>query len=188
MTPARLAGAAVLACTALLATPSVVVPATVAVPGKPAPAPAPGTGAPAGGATTDAFTSLVAEDPHGRPLRFKDFAGKIRIIDLWATWCGPCRMTIPELNTLYDRHKDHGVVVIGISVDDDSAAVVEFQAQVPMRYPTAMFNPSIASLLGNPEAIPTTFLVDRTGKVKRRYVGYVDAARIEADLARLLQP
>ena len=95
-------------------------------------------------------------------------------------------MTIPELNTLYDRHRAHGVVVIGISVDDDSAAVLEFQAQVPMRYPTAMFNPSIASLLGQPESIPTTYLIDRTGKVKRRYIGYVDAATIEADLARLL--
>ncbi len=183
----RLTAVAAAVLAALCGAPSVVVPATVTAPVKPgAPAPAPKAAVPAPGAKSDSFLDLVAEDPHGRPLRFKDFAGKIRIIDLWATWCGPCRMTIPELNTLYDRHRAHGVVVIGISVDDDSAAVLEFQAQVPMRYPTAMFNPSIASLLGQPESIPTTFLVDRTGKVKRRYIGYVDAATIEADLARLL--
>lgn len=188
----RTAAAAALALAALLGVPTPIVPAMAAgteKPGAPAapaaPAPKPKSGDPVAAPKGDVFLDLVADDPHGRPLRFKDFAGKIRIIDIWATWCGPCRMTIPELNALYDRHRARGVVVIGISVDDDTAAVLEFQAQVPMRYPTAMFNPSLRSLLGQPEAIPTTYLVDRAGKLKRRYVGYVDAATIEADLAKI---
>ncbi|HUD71017.1 MAG TPA: hypothetical protein VMQ62_03555, partial [Dongiaceae bacterium] len=75
---------------ALFGAPTILVPATVTAPVKPgAPAPAPKTAAPAPGAKGDSFLDLVAEDPHGRPLHFKDYAGKIRIIDLWATWCGP---------------------------------------------------------------------------------------------------
>jgi thiol-disulfide isomerase/thioredoxin len=185
MSPRRFVAALALACGGCLAVIATMAPTPAAPPAGPTAAPAPAA-PPAAVPKSDPYLDLVAEDPHGRPLHFKDFAGKIRIIDLWATWCGPCRMTIPELNALYDRHRGHGVVVIGISVDDDSAAVLEFQAQVPMRYPTAMFNPSIAALFGQPGAIPTTYLVDRSGKVKRRYVGYVDAATLEADLARLL--
>lgn len=140
--------------------------------------------APAAG--PDTWLDLVAEDPHGRPLRFSDFAGQVRVIDLWASWCGPCRMTIPELNDLYERYRGRGLVVVGISVDDDPAAVLEFQRQVPMRYPAAMYNPHLAAKIGQPSAIPTTLLVDRDGVLRRTFVGYVDAATLEAEVRGLL--
>jgi thiol-disulfide isomerase/thioredoxin len=134
----------------------------------------------------DAYIDLAAEDPHGRPLRFSDFAGQVRVIDVWATWCGPCRMTIPELNALYERNKERGLVVIGLSVDEDPAAVLEFQREVPMRYPAGMFNRILAERLGEPRAIPTTFLVDRQGVLRRTFVGYVDMDTLETEIAGLL--
>jgi len=140
--------------------------------------------APAAG--PDTWLDLVAEDPHGRPLRFSDFAGQVRVIDLWASWCGPCRMTIPELNDLYERYRGRGLVVVGISMDDDPAAVLEFQAHVPMRYPAAMYNPHLAAKMGQPTAIPTTLLVDRDGVLRRTFVGYVDVATLEAEVRGLL--
>ena len=134
----------------------------------------------------DPFLSLVAEDPHGRALRFSDFAGQVRIIDVWASWCGPCRMTIPELNVLYERYHGRGLVIIGVSVDDQPSAVLEFQRRVPVRYPTVMFNPPLAATIGQPASIPTTFVVDRGGTVVKTFVGYVDAATLEAEILKLL--
>lgn len=139
-----------------------------------------------GGGGPDLFLSIVAEDPHGRALRFEDFRGKVRVIDVWASWCGPCRMTIPELNALYERYRGRGLVVIGVSVDDQPAAVLEFQRQVPVRYPTVLFNPSLALVIGQPSSIPTTFLIDRDGTLRKTFVGYVDVATLEAEVLRLL--
>jgi len=134
----------------------------------------------------DRFNAVVAEDPHGRALRFADFAGQVRVIDVWASWCGPCRMTIPELNALYERYRRRGLVVIGVSVDDQPAAVLEFQRHIPVRYPTVMFNPPLAERIGQPASIPTTFLIDRRGVIVKTFVGYVDAATLEAEVLRLL--
>ena len=138
------------------------------------------------GSGHDVFLSIVADDPHGRSLRFADFKGKVRVIDVWATWCGPCRMTIPELNALYERHRARGLVVIGVSVDDQPAAVLDFQREVPVRYPSVMFNPALALVIGQPSSIPTTFVVDRDGEVRKTFVGYVPVARLEEEIGRLL--
>jgi cytochrome c biogenesis protein CcmG, thiol:disulfide interchange protein DsbE len=143
-----------------------------------------GACAPAAG--PDTWLDLVAEDPHGRPVRFSEFKGQVRVIDMWASWCGPCRMTIPELNSLYERYRGRGLVVVGISMDSDPAAVLEFQREVPMRYPAAMYNPHLAVKMGEPSAIPTTYLVDRAGVLRRTFVGYVDVATLEKDIAGLL--
>jgi glutathione peroxidase-family protein len=95
-------------------------------------------------------------------------------------------MTIPELNALYERYHGRGLVIIGVSVDDQPAAVLEFQRHVPVRYPTVMFNPPIAARIGQPSSIPTTFVVDRGGAVVKTFVGYVDAATLEAEILKLL--
>lgn len=137
-------------------------------------------------APTDPYVDLVTQDPHGRTLRFSDFAGKVRLVDLWASWCGPCRITIPELNALHERYRDRGLVVLGISVDEDPAAVLEFERSVPIRYPTGLFNPRLAERLGEPSAIPTTLLIDRKGALRRTFVGYVDAATLEQEILGLL--
>lgn len=159
-------------------------------PGAPAATPGGAAGAgPSGGPTgphADAYATLTAEDPQGRALNFADFAGKVRLLDVWASWCGPCRMTIPELNDIYERYRDRGLVVVGVSVDDNPAAVLEFQRQVPVRYPTVMFNQEIGRLIGEPSSIPTTFLIDRTGRMRRRFIGYVEASTLEAEVRRFL--
>lgn len=141
---------------------------------------------PSDSARPDPYAALSAEDPHGRTLNFADFAGKVRLFDVWASWCGPCRMTIPELNSLYERYRGRGLVVIGISVDDNPAAVLEFQRQVPVRYPTVMFNPGLGKVIGEPSSIPTTFLVDRSGRLRRRFIGYIEAPTLEAEVRRFL--
>jgi len=137
-------------------------------------------------AGSDPSLPIVLQDPQGRSIRLADFGGKVRLFDVWATWCGPCRMGIPQLNSLYERYRGRGLVVVGISVDDDPSYVVEFEREIPLRYPNGMTNPDVESLFGEMSAIPVTFLVDRSGRVRKRFVGLVDEETLEKAIEALL--
>jgi thiol-disulfide isomerase/thioredoxin len=138
-------------------------------------------------AREDPYAKISLQDPQGRVIRLSEFKGKVRLIDVWASWCGPCRMTIPDLNRLYERYRGQGLVVVGVSVDSSPAEVVAFARRTPLKYPVGMMNPEIGTLLGNPDALPTTFLVDRTGRLRRKFIGYVDLATIEREVRRFLE-
>jgi thiol-disulfide isomerase/thioredoxin len=139
-----------------------------------------------GPADRDPYLELVLEDPQGRSIRLADFRGSVRVFDIWATWCAPCRVGIPHLNRIYERYRDRGLVVVGVSVDENPAAVVEFAREVPIRYPSGMMNPQADELLGRAEALPTTLLVDRSGRVRRTFFGVVDPETLEAEIQKLL--
>jgi thiol-disulfide isomerase/thioredoxin len=135
----------------------------------------------------DPYVRPVLPDPQGRAIRLADFKGKVRLFDVWASWCGPCRMTIPDLNRLYDRYRGQGFVVVGISVDSSPADVLAFESRTPLKYPVGMMTPEIGTLLGNPDALPTSFLVDRTGRLRRRFVGYIEPGTIEREVRKFLE-
>ncbi|HET6277582.1 MAG TPA: TlpA disulfide reductase family protein, partial [Candidatus Polarisedimenticolia bacterium] len=141
-----------------------------------------GAAAPGG----DPFIDLVLDDPHGRSIPLADQAGKVRVFDVWATWCLPCREIIPHLNDLHERYRERGVVVIGIAVDSSPAEVVEFQREVPIRYLSGLFSPRVEAVLGQPNAVPTTYLIDRSGALRRTFVGIVDIGTLEKEIRALL--
>lgn len=135
----------------------------------------------------DPYVKVILEDTQGRSIPLGRYAGKVRLFDIWASWCGPCRMGIPHLNRLYDRYRDHGLVVIGVSVDDRPADVEAFVRDTPIKYPSGMMNPALGKLLGDPEAVPTSLLVDRTGRLRRRFVGYVEPELMEQEIQKILK-
>lgn len=135
----------------------------------------------------DPYARLSLQDPQGRLIRLSDFKGQVRIIDVWASWCGPCRMIIPHLNRLYDQYRGRGFTVIGVSVDDDPADVVGFTKRIPIRYPSGMINPEIVRLLGDPDAVPTSYLIDRQGRLRRKFVGFVDPETMEREVRKYLE-
>jgi thiol-disulfide isomerase/thioredoxin len=138
--------------------------------------------APAG----DPYLAPVIQDPHGRTIRFAEFAGKVRVFDLWATWCGPCRVGIPHLNDLHDKYRGRGLVVVGVSVDDLPSDVAAFEREVPVRYPSGLANEQTVALFGDPGAIPTTLVVDRRGRLVRTFHGLVAPATLERIVRPLL--
>ncbi|MBV8901644.1 MAG: TlpA family protein disulfide reductase [Verrucomicrobia bacterium] len=102
------------------------------------------------------------------PLAFlgdkPDLEKKPLLVEFWATWCPPCRKSIPHLNDLYARYHPQGLEVIGVT-DEDEQTVRRFQQQLPMQYRVAINTPrSLYSRFGV-DGIPQAFLVDRTGKV-----------------------
>ena len=142
------------------------------------------TGAPAG--RDDPYAKLSLQDPQGRTIRLGDFKGQVRLIDVWATWCGPCRMIIPHLNRLSERYRGQGLVVIGVSVDEDPADVVAFAKNLPFKYPVGMMNREFIKLLGDPDAVPTSYLIDRGGHLRRKFIGFVDPETIEREVRKYL--
>ena len=135
----------------------------------------------------DPYVKFALPDPQGRTIRLADFKGKVRLFDVWASWCGPCRMTVPDLNRLYERYRGQGLVVVGLSVDNSPADVVAFASRTPLKYPVGMLTPELGTLLGNPTALPTSFLVDRTGRLRRKFVGYMEPGTIEREVRKFLE-
>jgi peroxiredoxin len=111
-------------------------------------------------------------DFNGRSVNMKDLSNKVVIVDFWATWCSPCRQEIPHLNQLYLDNKARGLEIVGVSMDDESAAVKEFLKGNRIDYPVVMGNEGVANDFGGIEGLPTKFIIDRSGKVVKKLVGY----------------
>lgn len=128
------------------------------------------------------------KDAGGKPVRLSDYHGKVVILDFWATWCDPCAMEIPWFIDLERREKDHGFAVLGVSMDDEGwDAVKPFASKLGVNYPVLMGNDETAQLYGGVDALPTTFLIDREGRIAAVHVGLADRRDFEDGVERLLQ-
>jgi thiol-disulfide isomerase/thioredoxin len=113
---------------------------------------------------------------NGNSIRLADYSGKVVVVNLWATWCGPCRMEIPELVKLYNEFKSQGFEVVGLSTEnpvDSADSVRDFVRNFQMGYQVgwAPSDVSISLMRGN-TAIPQSFLVARDGRILKRFVGF----------------
>ena len=112
------------------------------------------------------------EDLNGTELSLSDFEGKVLFLNFWATWCPPCRAEIPDFIEVYDKYKDMGLAILGISVDQISAKKVgEFVKKNKMNYPVAMATKKLFQDYPSPGAIPTTLVIDAMGKIRHKKVG-----------------
>lgn len=120
----------------------------------------------------DVMPPYAAKLLDGAPFDLAAEKGNVVLVNVWATWCGPCRYEIPELQKLHDQYGKRGFKVVGVSVDEgDAADVKQFVAEQKMTYPVAL-DPDgrIANLLQT-MVLPTSVLVDRGGKIVWRQVG-----------------
>jgi peroxiredoxin len=132
--------------------------------------PAPITMLPA--SVTDAELKAVT----GAPIKLSNYAGKVLLVNLWATWCGPCRQETPELVKLHKEFRSQGVEVIGLSTENPEAsgdAVREFVHNYNVDYRVGWSGPDVAiTLMQGRDAIPQSFVISRTGRVVKRFVGF----------------
>lgn len=133
----------------------------------------------------DEVTGQELRDLSGRAFRLKDFRGRVYVVNLWATWCGPCRMEIPGFNKIYEDYRARGVEFVGLTAEDpeeDSEKVREFVDELRMSYRVGWIDRETVLTLGNwnssapprPGAlgIPQTFVVAADGHVVLRVRGY----------------
>lgn len=118
----------------------------------------------------------------GKVVKLSEFRGKVVILDFWATWCGPCRVEIPHFVELQKQYRDKGLAVIGVSLDEQGPEVVKkFVKQFGVNYPVVIGNEKIADAYGI-EGLPTTFVIDRHGRIVSWYIGYNDKAVFEKEI------
>jgi len=132
---------------------------------------------------------LAGTDLSGGAVRLSDAAGKVRVVDFWATWCDPCVEQMPFLDRLQRDHGARGLAVFGVAVDEEREAVRAFLARTPVGFPV-LFDPGGQALAGQLEItrLPTTVVVDRRGVVRDVHLGYGpgDGERLEQEVLRLL--
>lgn len=127
------------------------------------------------------------KDVDGKTVKSSDFDGKVVILDFWATWCPPCKMEIPGFVELQKKYGDKGLVVIGVSLDEQGPGVVKpFMEQFAINYPVVMGDAKIVQDFGGIEGIPTTFVIDRKGNVISGHTGYAPKETFEKEVEPLL--
>jgi peroxiredoxin/transposase len=145
--------------------------------------PARGAGA---GPNESIAPSFALKGVDGRGMRLSDYKGRAVVLDFWATWCGPCRATLPHLNDVQERFGPQGLVVLGVSVDDtDSKTIRRFADRLGVKFRIALADERVLDSYGPIRSIPTTFFINRRGEVVRRVVGYIDAETLEAYVREL---
>ncbi len=131
---------------------------------------------------------FALKDADGKTVRLSDYKGKVVLLDFWATYCGPCKVEIPWFMDFERKHKDQGFSVLGVSMDDDGwDAVKPFVSDVGINYRIMVGNDSTAEKFGGIEALPTTFLIDRDGKIADVHVGLTNKNDFENAIEQLLQ-
>jgi peroxiredoxin len=132
---------------------------------------------------------FALKDADGKIVHLSDYRGKVVLLDFWATWCGPCKIEIPWFMEMQRKNKDRGFEVLGVAMDDEGWEVVKpFLSNLSVNYRVIMGNDATASLYGGVDALPTTFLIDRTGKIAAVHIGLTSKKDFEDGIEQLLQP
>jgi len=131
------------------------------------------------------FPAIDVVGLDGRRLESGDWRNKVVVVNFWATWCGPCREEIPALVALQDRYRDH-LVVVGLSIDEGPVADVKaYVERVGVNYPVAIADEALQQAFGGIAAVPSTFVVNRTGGIVQRHVGLINPIVIEHEVRAL---
>ena len=130
----------------------------------------------------------LAKQPSGS-VSLAELRGKVVYLDFWASWCGPCRVSFPQLEQLRSELGSRGFEVLAVNVDEFEADALQFLEEVPVSYPVVRDasgdSPARFGILG----MPTGFLIDRQGMVRAVHQGYrkSDGAKLRADILQLLK-
>lgn len=108
----------------------------------------------------------------GDNIKLSEQRGSIVLVNFWASWCGPCRTEMPALEQLSEKYRDLGVVVLGVNVETETDGVTRYLSDMQVSFPLLLDQQNIASKAYNVEAMPTTVIIDKDGKVRALHRAY----------------
>jgi cytochrome c biogenesis protein CcmG/thiol:disulfide interchange protein DsbE len=138
------------------------------------------------------------EDLAGKKVSLADYKGKAVLINFWATWCGPCKVETPWLIDLRNQYAAKGFEILGVSTDDidrtdqkafgqEKKEISDFVQRMHMPYPVLIDGDSVSKPYGGLDAMPTSFFVDRSGKIISATMGITSKDDIEANIQKVLK-
>jgi thiol-disulfide isomerase/thioredoxin len=137
--------------------------------------------------TIDCKPKLTFVDTNGDAYPPDALQGKVLVVNFWATWCHPCQQEIPTLSRVYSKFKDKGVVMLGVMTDDpDAQKLLNFESDHELLYPVVRADKDIMTHFMYPDAIPTTFVYDRAGNLRKTKQGGIDEDELTAEIVTLL--
>jgi cytochrome c-type biogenesis protein len=147
----------------------------------PVPAPGNSTFAPA--------PDVEFEALDGKPIRLSSLHGRVVLLNFWATWCLPCRAEIPEFNALHRDLESKGLSVVGVSVSpvDTSDSIRSFQKDIKQDYTVLRGPEEIGSRFGNGPGLPVTYIIDREGRIRQKFIGPQTRENFEAAIKPVLE-
>jgi cytochrome c biogenesis protein CcmG/thiol:disulfide interchange protein DsbE len=126
-------------------------------------------------------------DERGTPVTLAEYRGKVVLLNFWATWCGPCQIEIPWFIEFEQKYKDRDFAVLGVSFDDDGwKSVRPYIASHKINYRIMIGTEKMSQLYGGVDSLPTTFIVDRQGRIAAQHVGLVDKSDYQNEILKLL--
>ena len=139
-------------------------------------------------ACAEPATDFVLKDLSGKTVSLEELKGKVVFVDFWATWCPPCRASIPAVEALYEKYKDDdNVCFIGINLSEDKETVSKFVKREGINYLVLLSDKKVIADY-KIRSIPSFFIIDKDGNVANRYLGYSSGleSKWEDDIKELL--
>lgn len=141
--------------------------------------------------------NFTLKDTSGRPVSLSQFKGKAVVVDFWATWCAPCKIEIPWLEKFNDEYSAQGLEILGISEDNlnmenkaelakEKQAIADKAKDLKINYPVLIDDADVSTPYGGVDGLPTTFFINREGKVVASTVGLAPRDEIEANIKKAL--
>jgi peroxiredoxin len=131
---------------------------------------------------------FLLKDSNGATVKLSDYRGKVVLLNFWATWCGPCKIEIPWFMDFEQKYKDQGFAVLGVSMDEDGwDAVKPYISTKKINYRVVMGDDSTGNLYGGIDSLPSTFVIDRDGKVASVHIGLVSKKDYEVEILHLIE-
>jgi peroxiredoxin len=137
--------------------------------------------------TRKAAPEFALTDSNGKQVKLSDYKGKVVLLNFWATWCGPCKIEIPWFKEFETTYKNKGFAVLGVAMDDEGWETVKpYIQQKQVNYRVLAGTEQVSMLYGDVESLPTTFVIDRNGKIASVHIGLVSKSDYSDEILQLL--
>jgi len=130
---------------------------------------------------------FALKDIDGKTVHLSDYRGKAVVLNFWATWCPPCKTEMPWLVDLQNKYRGQGLEIVGVALDEASKdEIAKFARDMRLNYSVVIGDDNTADAYGNVQMLPTTFYIDRDGKITSRVIGLTGRGEIEDNMKEAL--